>query len=149
MSFSLNDLQMKCFSFRSFSAEIIHYQTSAGSNQASWAFLQLTLMFFVSCSGMSFFHNRKLCVPLHFWCILLSSTPFDAYQLLSFVYWLNVDCSNFHYLKKEYGKVLFTDCYTWQKFHLILLRLENNCLESIYKTQKSKTKVLPCVTVDE
>ena len=47
------------------------------------------------------------------------------------------------------NKVLFTDRYTWQNFCLRLLRLLNNCVESIYNTQKSKTKVLPCVTVGE
>ena len=49
----------------------------------------------------------------------------------------------------ECPKVLFTDRYTWQNFRLRLLRLVNNCIESIYKTQKSKTKVMPCVKVGE
>jgi hypothetical protein len=44
-------------------------------------------------------------------------------------------------------KVLFTDHFTWQNFRL--LRLVNNYVESIYMTQKTKTKVLPSETVDE
>ena len=39
------------------------------------------------------------------------------------------------------GKVLFTHRYTWWNFCLRLLRLVNNCLESIYKTQKSQMKI--------
>ena len=39
-------------------------------------------------------------------------------------------------------KVLFTH-------RLRLLRLVNNCIESIYKTQKSLTKILSCVMVGE
>ena len=58
-----------------------------------------------------------------------------------------------HYSKEIivllFDKVLFTDRYTWQNLRLRLLRLVNNCVESIYKTQKSKTKFLPCVTVGE
>ena len=46
-------------------------------------------------------------------------------------------------------KVLFTNHYTWQNFCLRLLRLVNNCAESIYKAQKSETKVLPCVMFGE
>ena len=49
----------------------------------------------------------------------------------------------------QFGKALFTDRYTWQNFRLRFLRLVINCVESIYKTQTSRTKVLPCVTVDE
>ena len=45
-------------------------------------------------------------------------------------------------------KVLFSDHLRWQNFCPSLLRLVNNCVESIYKTQKTKTKVLPSVTVD-
>ena len=40
-------------------------------------------------------------------------------------------------------KVLFTDRYKWQNFRLRLLRLVNRLYAVIYKTQKSKTKVLP------
>ena len=41
------------------------------------------------------------------------------------------------YTKIMTVKVPFTDCYTWQKFRLWFLRLlVNNCIESIYKTQK-------------
>ena len=47
------------------------------------------------------------------------------------------------------AKVLFTDCCRWQNFHSSLLRLVNNCVESIYKTQKTSTKVLPSATVGE
>ena len=38
--------------------------------------------------------------------------------------------------KNDNTKVLFTYEYTWQNFRLGLLRLVNNCVESIYKTQK-------------
>ena len=45
---------------------------------------------------------------------------------------------------------LLTDRLTWQNFFLNShLRLVNNCLESIYKTQKTKMNVLPCETIDE
>ena len=44
-------------------------------------------------------------------------------------------------------KVIFIDHNTWQNFCLRLLRFENNCVEFNYKTQKSKTKVLPWVTI--
>ena len=46
-------------------------------------------------------------------------------------------------------KVLFTDRCRWQNFHPSLLRLVNNCVESIYKTQKTRKKVLPSATVGE
>ena len=46
-------------------------------------------------------------------------------------------------------KVLFTDCYTWQNFRLRLWRLINRLYTVIHKMKKSKTKVLPCVTVSE
>ena len=45
-------------------------------------------------------------------------------------------------------KVLFIDHLRWQNFCPSLLRLVNNYVESIYKTQKTKRKVLPSVTVD-
>ena len=35
------------------------------------------------------------------------------------------------------AKVLFCNRYTWWNFRLLLLRLVDNCVESIYKTQKS------------
>mgnify|MGYP001452831514 CR=1 FL=1 len=44
-------------------------------------------------------------------------------------------------------KVLFIDHFRWQNFRPSLSRLVNNCVESIYKTQKTKKKVLPSVTV--
>ena len=47
------------------------------------------------------------------------------------------------------AKVLFTDCCRWQNFRPSLLRLVNNCVESIYKMQKTRTKVLPSATVGE
>ena len=34
-------------------------------------------------------------------------------------------------------KLSFTHCYTWENFCLWLLHLVNNCVQSIYKTQKS------------
>ena len=43
------------------------------------------------------------------------------------------------------GKVLFTDCYTWQNFRPRLLVHVNDCVEY----QKSRMKVLSCVTVGE
>ena len=46
-------------------------------------------------------------------------------------------------------KVLFTDCCRWQNFCPSLLHLVNNCVESIYKTQKTRTKILPSVTVGD
>ena len=46
-------------------------------------------------------------------------------------------------------KVLFTNHYTWQNFHLRLLRLVNKLHAVIHKIQNSKEKVLPCVTVGE
>ena len=52
-------------------------------------------------------------------------------------------------LHTRLNKVLFTDPYTWQNFCLKLLCLVNNWVETIYKTQNSKTKALPCVTVSE
>ena len=47
------------------------------------------------------------------------------------------------------SKVIFTDRCRWQNFHPSLLRLVNNFLESIYKMQKTRTKVLPFATVSE
>ena len=47
------------------------------------------------------------------------------------------------------GIVLFTDCYKWQNFRLWFLHLVDNCIESIYKTQKSQTKILLCVKVGD
>ena len=47
------------------------------------------------------------------------------------------------------GKILFTYHYTRSKFGLRLLHLVNNCVKSIYKTQRCKTNVLPCVMMDE
>merc|ERR1712008_153874 len=43
-------------------------------------------------------------------------------------------------------KVLFTNHCRWQNFRPSLLRLVNNYVESIYKTQKTRTKVLPSAT---
>ena len=40
-------------------------------------------------------------------------------------------------------KVLFTNCCRLQNFCPSLLRLVNNCVESIYKMEKTRTKVLP------
>jgi len=51
------------------------------------------------------------------------------------------------YIKKKVHCKSVIHCYTWQNFLLRLLHLVNNCIEFIYKTQKSKTKVMPCVTV--
>ena len=47
------------------------------------------------------------------------------------------------------AKVLFTDCHKWRNFHPSLLHPVNNCVESIYKTQKTRTKVLTSATVGE
>ena len=46
-------------------------------------------------------------------------------------------------------KAPFTDRCRWQNFRPSLLRLVNNCVESIYKMQKTRTKVLPSATVGE
>ena len=46
-------------------------------------------------------------------------------------------------------KVLFTDRCRWQNFCPSLFHLANNCVESIYKTQKTRAKVLPSATVGE
>ena len=47
------------------------------------------------------------------------------------------------------AKVLFTNHCRSQNFRPSLLRLVNNCVESTYKTQKTRTKVLPSATVGE
>ena len=47
------------------------------------------------------------------------------------------------------SKVLFANCCQWQNFRPSLLRLVNNCVESIYKTQNTRTKVLPSAMVGE
>ena len=52
-------------------------------------------------------------------------------------------------LNKLGTKVLFTNRLRWQKFCPSLLHLMNNCVESICKTQKTRTKVLPSATVGE
>ena len=46
-------------------------------------------------------------------------------------------------------KVLFIDHLRWQNFCPSLLRLVNNCVESIYKIQKTRVKVMPSATVSE
>ena len=56
---------------------------------------------------------------------------------------------NIIYHKKRWTKVLFTDRCRWQNFRPSLLRLVNNCVESIYKMQQTRTKVLPSATVGE
>ena len=45
------------------------------------------------------------------------------------------------------AKVLLIDHYTWQTFRLRLLHLVNRLYAVIHKTQKSKLKVLQCLTV--
>ena len=47
------------------------------------------------------------------------------------------------------NKVLFIDSCSWQNSCPNLLCFMNNCVESIYKTQKARTKVLPLATVRE
>ena len=54
-----------------------------------------------------------------------------------------------HFPSQYLTKVLFTDRCRWQNFCPSLLRLVNNCVEFIYKTQKTRTKVLPSATVIE
>ena len=51
--------------------------------------------------------------------------------------------------KYQFTKVLFTDRCIWQNFRPSLWRLVNNCVESIYKTPKTRTKVLLYARVDE
>ena len=46
-------------------------------------------------------------------------------------------------------EMLFTHRYTWQNFRLSLLHLVNRLYAVIHRTQKTKTKVLPCVTMGE
>ena len=57
--------------------------------------------------------------------------------------------NNCQYFCNKGFKVLFTDRCRWQNFHPSLLHLVNNCVESIYKPQKTRTNVLPYATVDE
>ena len=45
--------------------------------------------------------------------------------------------------------LLFIDRCRWQNFHPSVLRLMNNCVEFIYKTQKTELKVLSSATVGE
>ena len=46
-----------------------------------------------------------------------------------------------HKKQDSFNKVLFTNHCRWQNFHPSLLCLVNHCVESIYKTQKTRTKV--------
>ena len=50
---------------------------------------------------------------------------------------------------RSVNKVLFTNRCRWQNCHPSLLRLVNNNVESIYKMQKTRMKVLPSATVGE
>ena len=48
-----------------------------------------------------------------------------------------------------FTKVLFTDRCRWQNFRPSLLCLVNNCVESIYKMQKTRLEVLASAMVGE
>ena len=62
---------------------------------------------------------------------------------------LNLICFCKDFLQEVAAKVLFTNRCRWQNFSPSLLRLVNNCVEFIYKAQKTRTKVLPSATVGE
>ena len=57
--------------------------------------------------------------------------------------------NNNKYAQRGVSKVLFTDRCRWQNFRPSLLLSLNSCVESIYKTQKTKTNVLPSATIGE
>ena len=50
-------------------------------------------------------------------------------------------CSTFSPMSALDPKILFTDCCSWQNFRPSLFCLVNNYVESIYMTQKTRTKV--------
>ena len=59
------------------------------------------------------------------------------------------NCTKHTQVSSFFSKVLFTNSCRWQNFRPSLLRLEYRLYTVIHKTQQTRTKVFPSVTVSE